>query len=224
MRRHFIGLTAGLVLLATVGTAQATLINTDFETGDFSGWNVFTFDATVNGIFGVGSVGNNVVTSFDTDGDGVASNAARFQVGQTSGGRVGGGTPRVGGGIWQSFDASGLFEVSVDVAMLSTSVNADGGLFELLINGLVVDIIDFDRVTPGTLRGTLTGSTMLDAGTHELRIRMSRGYGTASSTPRQYIDDIVTNLRPVAVPAPNTLLLLMAALLVPVARRRQVRA
>lgn len=215
--RHL--LAACLWLFAS--TAGANLIsNGDFETGDLSGWTTFTFDSGSH----IGTIGTPAVVSFDTDGDLSSSNAARFRVGQDAAGPVGGGTPRVGGGIFQSFvSGAGILNLMVDVAASSSGNNADGGLFELLLNGLVVSTFDTSSIDAATTeRGALTASQSVTAGVQEIRIRMSRGYGTGSSSPLQYVDDAVARL--VAVPEPASLALLTLAIAGTLGGRRRSNA
>lgn len=72
------GLTAALLTGGVLyAESQTSLVNGDFETGDLSGWTVFT---TGNGT--VGGPAYPKVVPFDTDNDGTASNSAQFLVGQ----------------------------------------------------------------------------------------------------------------------------------------------
>ena len=113
------------VCLVLVSSAQADLItNGGFETGDLTGWTVFT---TVNGTVGAGMPD---VVLFDTDDDSVASNSARFNVGRVdyyAGGRR-------GGGIYQNVNVTqpGTYQLQAYAAVLDNrgSSNQDGGLFE----------------------------------------------------------------------------------------------
>lgn len=114
---HRKGLCLNGILVATSlllsCAANAAVVNGDFATGDFTGWTTFT---TSGG--SLGPVDANTVTSFDVSGTG-ASQAARFQVGQS------GGSFDQGGGIYQSVVVgAGTLSVSADIAAWdSTSGN-----------------------------------------------------------------------------------------------------
>lgn len=139
-------------LILGLGTAaQATpLINGDFEAGNLNGWTTFT---TVNGTLGTGFPN---VVSFDTNNDSVATNSAQFRVGQVSfqSGVYG------GGGIYQMVSlGAGSLSISADIAALGGPVvsNLSGGLFELLLDGVLLDSHDFGRIlatSPNSARST----------------------------------------------------------------------
>lgn len=96
MKRSAWFLAALVATTMTIGQVDAALINGDFETGDFTGWTVFSEFP--------GEIGTPAVVSFDTTGDAVPSLAARFQVGTSDSGVFG------GGGILQNVAlSSGLF-------------------------------------------------------------------------------------------------------------------
>ena len=183
--------------------AQAMLINGDFETGDLSGWTTFT---TTNGTLG----NDGTVTSFDTTGGG-ASLAATFNVGQVS---FTDGVP-AGGGIFQSVALSaGNYTLTADIAAADNVPpgNASGGIFELLFDNSVVDIIDFGDIS-GTERGLLASLVNVTAGVHEVRLRVQRPYQRSTGTPYQYLDNIVLRGDTPTVPAPATLALVALGLL-----------
>ena len=124
-----------------IGQAQGALINGDFETGDLTGWTAFTTSGGTTGA-GLPDVG-----PFDTNNDGTATNSARFNVGRAIGTGVG---AREGGGIYQNVNilTGGSYSLRADVASfdnMNTS-NLDGGLFELLFDGTVLDSVDFGGV------------------------------------------------------------------------------
>ena len=199
---------AVLVLGGWAGLSHANLINGDFETGDFTGWTIFTFDTAGS----TGSTGSTAIVPFDTDGDLVTTNSARFQVGQVSPGQIGGGVFRAGGGILQIFTAqAGQLHIAVDIASSSSGNSADGGLFELLLDGVLLDSVDFGFIGVGVVeRDLLMATPIVTAGAHELRIRMVRGYGTDSSTPFQYVDNVLVS----SIPEPTALALFGIGLLV----------
>ncbi|WP_282610416.1 PEP-CTERM sorting domain-containing protein [Pelagibius sp. Alg239-R121] len=178
-------LSALVATLLFASTASANLItNGDFETGDLSGWTVFTTADGTNGI-------PPAVTSFDTTGGG-ASRAARFRVGRDTETI---GTPE-GGGIFQNINvlAAGILNIGLDIASDNDSVffNADGGLFALLFDNVVVDSFGFGEIDDNsTERAALAAAVNATAGLHEIRIVMTRGFGQSSSTPDQYIDNVV---------------------------------
>ena len=171
-------------LAVTLVASAAPVVNGDFETGDLIGWTTFT---TANG-----TIGTPAVVSFDTTGTG-ASNAAEFNVGKAVFDfdlEV-----REGGGIYQNVNAAGLFVLSAHVAADNAEPlggNFSCGMFELLVDGAVVSSHDFGPCDAATTeRTTLSAAGLsLSAGSHEIRIRISRPYTTAFFTPRQYVDNV----------------------------------
>lgn len=162
--------------------AQGLVLNGDFETGDLSHWTVFQ---TIDGLTNEG------VEMFDTTGTGDAY-AAKFEVG-----RYTGATGFHGGGVYQTFNApAGLWEVPpIAIAVWNQDTgpgsNSEGGFFELLIDGIVVDSHQFGQILTGqVLRATLsaTGSFAV-SGSHEVRIRITRPYSVPGDL-NQYVDNI----------------------------------
>jgi len=184
-----------VISLLFLSNANASLvINGDFETGDISGWTSFTTsNGTISGPF-VGEfvppVPYPIIEPFDTNGDSSASNAPRFSVGKI---RVTG-SYSGGGGIFQSVStSSGLYDFNADIASfngLTTSGNSSGGIFSILIDGIVIDTFNFWSISADSIeRATLSGTVALGSGLHELRILIQRPF-TNGGTPSQYIDNI----------------------------------
>lgn len=192
-------LTAAMCSVVTTSAAPTNLVNNgDFETGDFSNWTVFQ---TANGVI------NESVVMYDTTGSG-ASYAARFNVGQVNH------IPSVfeGGGIYQEFNAeAGAWEVSaVAIAACDPGggANYEGGLFELIIDGTVVDSHQFGYSPVGQiLRATLAANGNFAAsGLHEIRIKITRPWTSdLSAAPYQYVDNInlVMDVEPGPGPQPE---------------------
>lgn len=172
--------------------SAATITNGDFETGDFSGWTVAQ---TVNGDSGMSGVG-----LFNTNGGG-ASEAAMFRVGQD----VFGG-PAAGITLTQTVSilTAGVYSFAADVAARGGRfTNLNGGFFELLVNGQVIDSFATSRISRFAVeRDTLDGDITLAVGTVDLTIRITRPYTQNRNVPVQYVDNVtVEALTPVPLPA-----------------------
>jgi hypothetical protein len=190
---------------------------------NLTGWTVF--DTTTP----PGNVGESYglpdVFSFDVTGSG-ATNAARFQVGHNNVS-----DPSGGGGLTQDIFlvSPGLLSVSVDFAARGT--NRDGGTFILLVDGVSIATFAVGGIsTLADVRGTLSGSLLVIAGTHSIGLEAEREFLNGSSfgeTPFQFFDNAVAELAPSAtsVPEPAALTLFGAgiALLCSLFLRRQGR-
>lgn len=191
---------------ASVASA-ATLTNGDFETGNRSGWAIASFNS--------GETLASDVRVFDTSGAG-ASNALRLNVGH------GAAAARVEGGIVlsQGFDVTtaGIHNFSVDVAFgwKKSRSNSDAGRFELLVNGIVQDTYDINRISRGQVfRDNLSGSVYLGLGASTVGLRVTRTFDAARGiTGFQYVDNFSlmapapTSVEPVPLPAGLPLLLM----------------
>lgn len=160
--------------------------NGDFSSNDLSSWTVFI---TSNGITNEG------VVSFDTNGDSTATPSARFNVGQ----HFFNFGVHEGGGIYQAVNAPvGEWEASVDIAAVGIfGLNAEGGRFELIVDGVVEDDYTVGFISVGeTIRSTLSASGVFTtAGSHEIRIKITRPWVTVITiTPFQYVDNVVLEM------------------------------
>jgi Ca2+-binding RTX toxin-like protein len=175
---------AAALVVAAASAAPVPIVNSDFGTGDFTGWTTFlTAD---------GTIGTPAVVSFDTTGGG-ASLAARFNVGRTILPAPG---PTAGGGIFQSVTTpQGVFNLSADIASLNQSASQqnDCGLFELLVDGSVVASHGFGICAgSATVRFALKGTTpALSAAPHDIRVRITRTFlADPAVTPLEYVDNV----------------------------------
>ncbi len=200
--------------LAVGGSDQAASFeNGDFESGVLEPWTTFLTD---NGTIGVPSI-----VEFDFDGL-PPSLALELRAGQITHFT---GLPPAGGGIEQiaSFNAGDL-SISVDIAATNLKTdnqpatdNISGGIFELLFDGVVLDMLDFgslaaDESAFGMLSGLVIGVSAAD---HSIAIRVTRPRQTLSdppATPLQYVDNIELSGGAV-IPEPGSALLLAGALL-----------
>lgn len=185
----------GLLLASASASAVNLIVNGDFHTGALAPqWTTFT---TANGMIIAPAV-----TSFDVTGTGVSS-AAVFEVGQVT--FVAG--AQAGGGVFQNFvSAGGAFTGSVDIAARTFGGldNAEAGVFSVLLDGVTQASHAFGYTTVNTtVRSSLTFSGSLSAGSHELRILITRPFSANITTPFQYIDNIVLDDGSTVVPVPE---------------------
>jgi hypothetical protein len=120
-----------------------------------------------------------------------------------------GSAPQEGGGVFQTFmTTGGLATFSADVAAFYTRTSgALGlGLMSVLLDGVVLDTLDFGNVNSGpvTLRGELDFSTTLTAGQHTLSLQATRLFAPGGGVVSQYFDNVSLNVVAAAVPEAST--------------------
>lgn len=210
-------------LLAFNSTPARAVVNGNFETGDLTGWTSFTYNGGVleppgSGVFGV------TLMPFPPD-----TFAVQFQVGSAA---FPG--PPGGGGIFQNVSVAEekAVRVSADIAAwdsMGPFSNADWGRFQLLVDGNVVDSHAFGQPPCcNPVHASLSARVRVTAGSHEIRVRVTRGFtaGTsAGATPYQYIDnvtvaDVVPSLGALGVVALGLSLLCIGSTVQQVQRRR----
>jgi len=193
-----------LVALLAVFAAQAgaanLLVNGSFQDGTFNGW---TIGNTSNGTWGQGFP---VVAAWPLGG----SNAALGEVGEVNfNGQYEGGT------LSQTFNSgAGAATLSFDWAAKGDGVNqnADGGLFELILDGTVLAQHDVGTINPNDLlNGTLSANVNLSAGSHTFEIDVLRPYlSSFQNTPYQYVTNADVEG---TVPEPGSLILMGSGVL-----------
>jgi hypothetical protein len=193
-----------LVALLAVFAAQAgatnLLVNGSFESGDFTGW---TLGTTSNGTWGEGYP---IVTGWPMGG----GNALKAEVGQLSSNGL-----FEGGILSQTFNSgAGAATLSFDWAAMGdgTHTNADGGLFELVLDGTVLAQFDVGEINANDLlNGTLTANVNLSAGQHTFEIDVLRPYlAQPGGTPYQYVTNADVEG---TVPEPGSLILMGSGVL-----------
>lgn len=174
--------------------ANNLLNNGSFQNGDFTSW---TLGTTANGTAGVGFP---IVTTWPLGG----SNAAQYEVGQVN--YINGDFE--GAMLLQIFAASsGTLDLAFDWAAMGDGIhnNSDAGLFQLVLDGVVLNSYDVGHIGPNNLfNGTLSGAASVTAGMHFFEIDILRPFQSGQgTTPYEFI----TGASVSAVPEPYSLLL-----------------
>lgn len=194
------------LLVMFVGSAQASvLLNGDFASGVANWTSYTTANGTITEIPSTpgAPVSPQVATTaaFDVTGGGASSalflNAGAYLPPY--------GTTQQGGGVFQSFTTTGgLATFSADIAAFTRTGNLSLGVFSVLLDGQVLDTFDFaDGLAGATERSTLDFSTLLSAGTHEIRFLVTRPFGPGRGVVAQYIDNVSLDVT-AAVPEAST--------------------
>jgi hypothetical protein len=201
---------------ATVVSA-GIVFNGDFQTGDLTGWSVFT---TSNGSNGEGLPN---VVSFDTLNDGSPSLAAHFAVGEIDTTHFGTSADNAGGGLSQTiFLSPGTYIFSVAFAGVnddSVAGQAELGVFTLLLDGSALQTVDLGYAGPSQeLFGSFDVTVPVTNGpSHSLAVQITRPYGGGVGVAEEYLDDISVS----AVPEAGSLALLLSGASALVAMRRR---
>ena len=204
--------------LAVSSAFGAMITNGDFQTGDLSGWSTFT---TANGTVGTGLPS---VVSYDTTGAG-ASLAAKFDVGDISGCCT-----QDGGGIRQTIIApdAAFYTFFADIAAendLNGQVNGDPGQFRILLDNIGIGTTTlFGFATAHeVVRGSVSGTVALTAGSHVLSIELTRCCGGGgNNAPTQYVDNV--GVTESAAPEPGTIATMLGGAAAILLRRKYRRA
>ena len=169
------------------------LYNSDLESGTPTGWTAFTTEFGTSG-------GDQypTVVDFDMDGDGLAlaiSKVAQFKSGKLSVDDDG----YQGGGIYQMFHLSdGDSTLSAERAANENGIPwgaLDGGLFELMVDDIVVDRHEFTgSIGPNqTQHKLMSGLHVVADGDHSVGVGFTRCW-PAAPTVTQYVDDVNLDL------------------------------
>lgn len=173
----------GAIVSGIAGISAGNMLtNGDFESGDLSGWTVFTTDNGNNG------TGCPVVelTSFGIND----SNKVKFRIGSTISGQAG------GGGICQDVvvDTAGTYDLSAEFVFSTFGLpygTYRPGLFELSVDEELVASHDYGEKSSGALYSVpKDGSIYLEPGLHEVCVRITRTELTCSSAPWQFVDNV----------------------------------
>jgi hypothetical protein len=211
-RSHFALRMAGTYLLAlsSAFAGAQSFNNPGFETGDFTGWSIAL---TSNGTTSTQSV-----VSYDIDGPGPLPTSlnAQFSVGRLISGN--GGTEGVD--LTQAMTlTSGVqytFEFDWSAWRNTTTNNAEGGVFSVLVDGVLVSTVNAGSTSSTTPHyGHLTGQfTPTSTASYNVGARIARPF-TPGGGLFQHVDNFAVS----AVPEPGTLAVVGLGLLAALRRR-----
>jgi hypothetical protein len=202
----------GLFAMACLfsGQARANLVtNGNFQTGNLSGWTVFT---TANGTNGSGLPD---VVPFNINGSG-ASDAAQFNVGEVNFDNT-----SQGGGLKQTITVptTGAYTLMMDFASqddANGTINVDAGTFAVIIDGSTVasDFLGNFTAANQVLMGKFDQTVDLAAGTYTFEVEITRKFTSDGAfTPEEYVDNISLTPGAARTPEPSSLLLMAMGLL-----------
>lgn len=218
----------GLSLLCGF-TAQASLItNGDFESG-VDGWTSFT---TENGVTQYVSdkywsdwENGSGTFSFDTNGDGVESNALLTVPYRDENTALHDGSYE-GGGVFQTFQSTGgAANITADIAFFDfQKYVVPGGMFTLFLNGSELFHYDFEPTTRGDhiQRLAINEDVELLNGENELRFEFVTSF-RLSEWEAYFIDNVAVVQDVHAVSEPSAFALLGLSLLGLTLRRRKAK-
>jgi uncharacterized protein (TIGR03382 family) len=203
------------VMVAAGAASAQTFVNGNFETGNLSGWTV---TPTANGQTRIQDT-----FLYDIDGGGPLgpSQVARFAVGQVA---FQSGVP-AGIELTQSINLAGgtAYVISFDWSAYresSTVSNAQGGIFDLIVNGVAIASGVAGSTSLGTPRfGSVSGNFLAPAnGGYSVGVRITRPFTPPDTGGPITLFQAVDNFT--IIPAPGALALMGLAGLAGTRRRR----
>ncbi|WP_342347223.1 hypothetical protein [uncultured Nitrospira sp.] len=187
----------GIVSTGICPVSAEVLMTTDFESGNLSGWTVFS---TSNGT--LGGKGFPAVSLCNHGTPFSPSHCLQVQVGQLHFDPTG--ELQQGGGIGlTTMTNSGLIQLSARVGVTYHSPdykrNLNGGLFEWVVDDQVIADLDVGPVDDGgTVQQLFSGKVSVAAGRHTIQLRVTRPFqsGAGKPAPVQFVDDVMVELLP----------------------------